>query len=126
MMLYDRTAELFPDGKEALLRDFDTGLTWDEALQFLLSENTYVKRKVDGSVYVGHLSHRPREDETLRILTEGRPAFGFSEEQMHDYIRSPNVMVEYRSGAGTVSIRRGTLSDVPEIRGYIEKYTSPE
>lgn len=126
MMLNDRTIEFFPEGKEVLFSELDAKITKSDALEFLMSENTYVKRKIDGSIYVGHLYHRSRSDETFIILTRNRPPLGFPDPQAYDSIRSPNVLVEYISGRGNVCLRKATLSDVPEIRSYIERYTSPE
>jgi hypothetical protein len=126
MMIYDHTAELFPNGSEILLRDLGLRLTQRQVVDVLLSENTYLRKRIDGSASVGHLHYRERDDATLGILTKHRPAFGFSGDDMYDLPRPMNVIVEYRTRSGGVLVRKGEASEVPELRGCLEKYMTAE
>lgn len=124
MSFYDHTIDFFPEGKEKPLKEIESLFTPQQIFYALVSENTYLRRKVDGTLWLGHLYFDTTPDEALSDLRMRRAFM----KKLDDYGDGDlNIIVEYRDDkTGRTKTRAGTKKDTPEIQSYLEKYINAE
>ena len=122
--MYDHTVDFFPEGNERPLSEIESLFTPQQIFYVLVSENTYLRKKLDGTLWLGHLYFDKTPDEALSNLRTKRAI----EKRFDDYGSGDlNIIVEYKDArTGRIRTRAGDKEETPEIQGYLEKYITPE